>query len=116
MQYFLPKQTIWRPEAIEAKKKKRLFLRGPQHYENSWKIIEKTSGFNPINLQCKICLSEIVNILNPTLNPNQHSLNKRNKTVSHCRHLKKYLLSKAQFYYLKGSTFEIFQMSHYVKR
>ena len=54
----------------------------------NWKIIEKTSGFNPITLQCKICLSEIVNILNPTLNPNQHSLNKRHETFSHGRHLK----------------------------
>ena len=32
----------------------------------NWKIIEKTSGFNPITLQCKICLSEIINILTLT--------------------------------------------------
>ena len=65
----------------------------------NWKIIEKTSGFNPITLQCKICLSEIYHIV---VNPNQANLNRRLETFSYCRHLKKYLLSKAQFYYLKG--------------
>ena len=59
------------------------------NYNINLKIIEKTSGFNPITLQCKICLSEIVNILNPTLNPNQYSLNKCHKTFTLCRHLKK---------------------------
>ena len=61
------------------------------NYIINWRIVEKTSGFNPITLQCKICLSEIVNIFNPTLNPNQSSLNKRHETFSHCRHLKKYV-------------------------
>ena len=74
------------------------------NYNLTWKIIEKTSGFNPITLQCKICLSEIYHILNPTTNPNQTSLNKRLETFSCCRHLKKYTLQKAQFYYLKGGS------------
>ena len=68
-------------------------------YIINWKIIEKTSGFNPITLQCKICLSEIYHII---INPNQASLNKRHETYSYCRHLKKYTLDKAQFYYIKG--------------
>ena len=67
--------------------------------KNNWKIIEKTSGFNPVTLQCKICLSEIYHIVN---NPNQANLNFRLETFSYCRHLKKYLLSKAQFFYIKG--------------
>ena len=54
------------------------------NYNINLKIIEKTSGFNPITLQCKICLSEIVNILIPTLNPNQYSLNKCHKTFTLC--------------------------------
>ena len=69
------------------------------NYVINWKIIEKTSGFNPVTLQCKICLSEIYHIVN---NPNQANLNFRLETFSYCRHLKKYLLSKAQFFYIKG--------------
>ena len=65
----------------------------------NWKIIEKTSGFNPITLQCKICLSEIYHIV---VNSDQASLNRRLETFSYCRHLKKYLLSKAQYFYTKG--------------
>ena len=34
------------------------------NYVINWKIIEKTSGFNPVTLQCKICLSEIYHIVN----------------------------------------------------
>ena len=69
------------------------------NYVVNWKIIEKTSGFNPITLQCKICLSEIYHIV---VNPIQASLNRRLETFSYCRHLKKHLLSKAQYFYLKG--------------
>ena len=36
------------------------------------------------------------------INPNQANLNRRLETFSYCRHLKKYLLSKAQFFYIKG--------------
>ena len=71
------------------------------NYAINWKIIEKTSGFNPITLQCKICLSEIYHIL-VNSKSGQASLNRRLETFSHCRHLKKYLLSKAQFFYVKG--------------
>ena len=59
----------------------------------NWKIIEKTHSFNPITLQCKLCLSEIYHIL---VNPTQASLNKRLEVYSSCRHIKKFLLSKAQ--------------------
>ena len=48
-----------------------------QGYSISWQIIERTTSFNPITLQCKLCLGEIVNIL---LNPTQASLNKRSET------------------------------------
>ena len=47
------------------------------NYVVNWKIIEKTSGFNPITLQCKICLSEIYHIV---VNPIQASLNQRLET------------------------------------
>ena len=71
------------------------------NYAINWKIIEKTSGFNPVTLQCKICLSEIYHIL-VNSNSGQASLNRRLETYSYCRHLKKYLLSKAQYFYTKG--------------
>ena len=63
------------------------------NYILNWKIIEKTHSFNPITLQCKFCLSKIYHIL---VNPTQASLNKRLDVFSSCRHIKKFLLSKAQ--------------------
>ena len=62
-------------------------------YSINWKIIEKSHSFNPITLQCKLCLSEIYHII---VNPIQASLNRRLEVLSHCRHIKKFLLSKAQ--------------------
>ena len=72
------------------------------NYSINWKILEKTSGFNPITLQCKICL-----IYHIILNPNQATLNKRHETFSTCRHLKKFTLQKAQFYYIKGGALQL---------
>ena len=63
------------------------------NYTITWKIIEKSHSFNPITLQCKLCLSEIYHII---VNPIQASLNRRLEVLSHCRHIKKFLLSKAQ--------------------
>ena len=70
-----------------------------QRYPVSWKVIEKTQSFNPITLQCKLCLSEVVNIL---LNPTDASLNKRSETYGFCRHRKKYLLAHSKPLALKG--------------
>ena len=70
-----------------------------QRYSVSWKVIERTQSFNPITLQCKLCLSEIVNIL---LNPTDASLNKRSETYGFCRHRKKYLLAHSKPLALKG--------------
>ena len=69
------------------------------NYIINWKIIEKSHSFNPITLQCKLCLSEIYNIL---VNPAQASLNKRLEVYSSCRHIKKFLLSKAQKWVYKN--------------
>ena len=55
--------------------------------------------FNPITLQCKLCLSEVVNIL---LNPTEASLNKKSEAYHYCRHRKKYLLAHSKPLALKG--------------
>ena len=70
-----------------------------QSYSISWHIIEKSTSFNPITLQCKICLGEIVNILQ---NPAQSSLNKRSETYGFCRHRKKFLIANSKPLALKG--------------
>ena len=64
----------------------------------TWQIVEKTRAFNPISLQCLLCLSEIVHILNPNpnLNPNQANLNSRKETYGFCRHRKKFLLQNVK--------------------
>ena len=33
----------------------------------TWQILEKSKAFNPITMQCLLCLSEVVKILNPNL-------------------------------------------------
>ena len=87
-----------------------------QRYSVSWKVIEKTQSFNPITLQCKLCLSEIVNIL---LNPTDASLNKRSETYGFCRHRKKYLLAHSKPLALKGGAltyrYKRWKKSHFVK-
>ena len=70
-----------------------------QRYKISWHVIERTQAFNPITLQCKLCLSEVVNIL---LNPTEASLNKKSETYHYCRHRKKYLLAHSKPLALKG--------------
>ena len=71
------------------------------NYILNWKIIEKTHSFNPITLQCKLCLSEIYHII---VNPTQASLNRRLEVYSSCRHIKKFLLSKAQRWEVKNGS------------
>ena len=71
-----------------------------QRYSISWHIIERTQSFNPITLQCKLCLSEIVNML--LLNPTQASLNKKSECYQFCRHRKKFLLAYSKPLALKG--------------
>ena len=61
-----------------------------QLYSISWHVIERSQAFNPITLQCKLCLSEVVNIL---LNPTVARLNKKSETYHYCCLRKKYLLS-----------------------
>ena len=68
------------------------------NYLITWQIIEKTKSFNPINLQCLLCLSEIVNILDPTLS----TINARSETYGPCRHFKKYLLKNVKPLALNG--------------
>ena len=70
-----------------------------QDYILTWKILEKTHAFNPITLQCKLCLSEIYHII---MNPNQASLNRRLEVWNFCRHRKKYLLDNARLYEYKA--------------
>ena len=65
------------------------------NYIINWKIIEKSHAFNPITLQCKLCLSEIYHII-MNMNSAQACLNKRLEVYSSCRHIKKFLLSKAR--------------------
>ena len=65
------------------------------NYILNWKIIEKSHAFNPITLQCKLCLSEIYHII-MNMNSAQACLNKRLEVYSSCRHIKKFLLSKAR--------------------
>ena len=71
-----------------------------QRYSISWHVIERTQSFNPITLQCKLCLSEIVNML--LLNPTQASLNKKSECYQFCRHRKKFLLAYSKPLALKG--------------
>ena len=71
-----------------------------QRYSISWHIIERTQSYNPITLQCKLCLSEIVNML--LLNPTQASLNKKSKCYQSCCHRKKFLLAYSKPLALKG--------------
>ena len=71
------------------------------NYILNWKIIEKTHSFNPITLQCKLCLSEIYHII---VNPTQASLNRRLEVYSLCLHIKKFLLAKAQRWELKNGS------------
>ena len=68
-------------------------------YILTWKILEKTHAFNPITLQCKLCLSEIYHIIK---NPDQASLNRRIEAYNYCRHRKKYLLANARAYEYKA--------------
>ena len=70
-----------------------------KNYSISWHIIEKSQAFDPVTLQCKLCLSEVVNIL---LNPTAASLNKKSEALHHCRHRKKYLLAYTKRLALKG--------------
>ena len=64
----------------------------------TWQIIEKTRSFNPITLQCLLCISEAVNILNPNLS----TLNSRSEIYGYCRHRKKYLLKHVKPLALNG--------------
>ena len=52
----------------------------------TWQILEKSRVFNPITMQCLICLSEAVKILDPTL----ASINLRNEVYTCCRHRKNF--------------------------
>ena len=58
----------------------------------TWEILEKSKSFNPITLQCHLCLSEICQLLNP----NSATLNTRSETYGFCRHRKKYLLQNVK--------------------
>ena len=57
----------------------------------TWQILEKSKAFNPITMQCLLCLSEVVKILNPNL----ASLNSRSETYGFCCLFKRILLKKA---------------------
>ena len=74
------------------------------NYIINWKIIEKSHAFNPVTLQCKLCLSEIYQFI---INPIQASLNRRLEVLSSCRHIQKFLLSKAQKWVLKDGALVI---------
>ena len=68
------------------------------NYIVTWQILEKSRVFNPITMQCLICLSEAVKILDPTL----ASINLRNEVYTCCRHRKKFLLKFVKPLALKG--------------
>ena len=77
----------------------------------TWQILEKSRVFNPITMQCLICLSESVKILDPNL----ASINTRNEIYGFCRHRKKYLLKYAKPLALKGDALTYrYWMSHFV--
>ena len=65
----------------------------------TWQILEKSKSFNPITLQCHLCLSEATQIL---VNPNLATLNSRSETYGFCRHRKKYLLKHVKPLAFKG--------------
>ena len=62
------------------------------NYLITWQILEKSKSFNPITLQCHLCLSEICQLLNP----NSATLNTRSETYGCCRHRKKFLLENVK--------------------
>ena len=61
------------------------------NYSINWKIVKRTSGYNPISKTCNLCLAEKVAICN--FADKKHLMNKRNELVSKCRHENKYLLA-----------------------
>ena len=69
------------------------------NYLITWQVLEKSRSFNPITLQCHLCLSEATKIV---LNPNLATLNSRNETYGFCRHRKKYLLKNVKPLAFKG--------------
>ena len=65
----------------------------------TWQVLEKSKSFNPISLQCLLCLSEATQILTK---PNLATLNSRSETYGFCRHRKKYLLKNVKPLAFKG--------------
>ena len=65
-----------------------------QQYRIQWKIIKRTSGFNKINHNCSLCLSEKYAICRFKMKTKL--LNKRSELINKCRHENKYLLKYHQ--------------------
>ena len=64
------------------------------NYRIKWKIVKKTSGYNPISKTCNLCLAEKLTLC---YFPDKTKLiNKRNELISKCRHENKYLLINAK--------------------
>ena len=60
------------------------------NFNINWKILKKTTGFNPISRSCTLCLAEKLAICSF---PNKNNLiNKRSELISKCRHENKFLL------------------------
>ena len=59
-------------------------------FKISWKVIEKSSNFNPSTRICRLCLKEKYFIM---FRPEGATLNKRNELYATCRHRLKPLLS-----------------------
>ena len=55
----------------------------------TFQVLQKSKSFNPIGVQCLLCLSEATQIL---INPNLATLNSRSETYGFCHHRKIYLL------------------------
>ena len=60
-----------------------------KNFSIQWRLVDRSSSFNPITQKCRICLKEKKEIL---YNRDGSSLNKRNKIFSTCRHRKTRLL------------------------
>ena len=62
-----------------------------QTYSIKWKVMKKTSGYNPISKLCSLCTAEKLEICK--FKKKDKLLNKRNELISKCRHENKHLLA-----------------------
>ena len=64
-----------------------------KEFDLKWKIIDRSTAFNPITRKCRICLKEKFQIM---YNREGSTLNKRHEIFNSCRHRTQKLLSNAK--------------------